>query len=456
LFNGYFIAAFTGIIVVESVRLAGTLLNLRALKSTAPPELADVYDPATYRRSQEYTRAGSRLGLAGSLLDLAVLLGFWPAGGFGWLDGVVKGWGLGPVWGGLLFLLILFAARGVLALPFEVWEVFVLEERFGFNRTTFRTFVLDLAKSLALSIVLMVPLTVGFLALFEYGGRAAWIYAWVAAVLFSFLMQWLVPRVIMPLFNTFTPLEEGELRAAVLAYAERVDFPVKEVFSIDASRRSAKGNAFFTGFGRNKRIALFDTLIRRHPVEEVVAILAHEVGHYKKRHTVQNTVAASLETGLFLGLFAVFVDEPGLFAAFGVDGPSVYAGVIFVSILLTPLRLALSVGSAALSRQHERQADRFSGSTLGRGDRLAAALTRLAKDNLSNLTPHPFYVFLNYSHPPLLERVRALGLRRPMCTGYGEPSGSGPAGSAATPPGEQPPPDMAAPPGAAPSRGGAA
>lgn len=406
--NGYAVAALTGVIVVELIELAGTLLNLRALDPAVPREFADVFDAATYRRSQEYTRTRTRLGLVASLFDLAVLLAFWFAGGFGWLDDVVRGWRLGPVWTGLVFLLILFAARGILDLPFRIWAVFVLEEKFGFNRTTPRTFVLDIAKGVGVSAVLMVPLAIAFLALFEYAGWAAWIYAWAAVVAFSFVMQILAPAVIMPLFNKFTPLEDGELKDSIFAYARRVGFPLKGVFSIDASRRSTKGNAFFTGFGKGKRIALFDTLIQRHSTEELVGVLAHEVGHYKKRHILIGTVVSALEAGLFLGLFSLFLHETGLFTAFGVDLPSVYAGVIFVSVLLRPMQLVLSVASAALSRRHEREADSFAAGTTGRGDLLASGLKRMSRDNLSNLTPHPLYVFLNYSHPPTLQRVRSL------------------------------------------------
>jgi STE24 endopeptidase len=406
--NGYALAALTGVIVVELVELTGTLLNLCALDPAVPREFADLYDAETYRRSQEYTRARTRLGVMASVFDLAVLIAFWFAGGFGWLDGLVRSFGLSPIWTGLIFLVMLFAGLWVLELPFKIWGVFVTEERFGFNRTSPGTFVLDLVKGVLLSIVLEVPLAIAFLALFKYGGSPAWIYAWAAVAAFTFLVQFLAPKVIMPLFNKFTSLEDGELKDAILAYAHRVDFHVKELFSIDASRRSSKGNAFFTGFGKTKRIALFDTLIQRHGADEVVTILAHEVGHYKKRHVLIRTLVTTLETGLFLGLFALLVDRAALFEAFGVDRPSVYAGVVFVSILLRPLQLALSVGAAALSRRHERQADAFAATTTGRGDLLAAGLRRLSRDNLSNLTPHPFYVFLKYSHPPLLQRVRSL------------------------------------------------
>jgi STE24 endopeptidase len=406
--NGYFIAALAGLLVVEAINWAARLLNLRALEPELPAEFADVYDAAAYRRSQEYTRVNTRFHFVESMFDLAVLLAFWLAGGFGWLDGAIRGWHVNPIWTGLIFFVILAAARGILGLPFNVYAVFVIEERFGFNRTSRATFVLDLLKGLAVGGVIGLPLMAGFLALFTYAGRFAWIYAWAAVVAFSFVMQILAPAVIMPLFNKFTPLPDGELKDAILGYAKKADFPLEGVFSIDASRRSSKGNAFFTGFGKRKRIALFDTLIERQSTEELVAVLAHEVGHYKKRHMLVGTIASAVETGLFLGLFSVFVHQTGLFTAFGVDSPGVWTGVVFFATLVQPLELVLSVAGAALSRRHEREADRFAVATTGRGDLLASGLKRLSKDNLGNLTPHPFYVFLNYSHPPTLERVKAL------------------------------------------------
>ena len=406
--NAYFIVALCGLFAVEAVNWTARLLNLRALQPEVPTEFADVYDAAAYRRSQDYTRVNTRFHFVASMFDLAALLAFWLAGGFGWLDGLIRGWQLHPVWSGIIFFVVLAAAKGVLGLPFNIYAQFVIEERFGFNRTSAATFILDLLKGMAVGAVIGLPLMAGFLALFTYAGRFAWIYAWAAVVAFSFLMQIIAPAVIMPLFNKFTPLGDGELKEAIMAYAKRVDFPLTGVYSIDASRRSSKGNAFFTGFGKRKRIALFDTLIERSPVDELVAVLAHEVGHYKKRHVLIGTMASALETGLFLGLFSVLLHQQGLFTAFGVESPGLWTGVIFASVLLQPMELVLSIGGVALSRRHERQADRFALATTGRGDLLASGLKRLSKDNLSNLTPHPFYVFLEYSHPPTLERVRAL------------------------------------------------
>ena len=406
--NGYFVAAIAGIVVVELIDAVAEVLNLRALKPELPGRFSDVFDSESYSRSQRYTRANTSFGVVSSLFDLAVLLAFWLAGGFGWLDRLVRSFHVAPIWTGLIFLAILAVARGLLDLPFGVWGVFVIEEKFGFNRTTIGTFLMDTVKGLGVGAALGVPLLIAFLTLFQYGGRFAWVYAWAAVVAFSFVIQIIAPTVIMPLFNKFTPLEDGELKDAIFAYARKVDFPLKAVFVIDASRRSTKGNAFFTGFGRSKRIALFDTLVQRQSTDELVAVLAHEIGHYKKRHILIGTVTSAVETGLFLGLFALFLHRAGLFAAFRVEDPSIYAAALFVSILLRPLQFVLSIGGAALSRRHERQADAFAIATTGRGDLLGNGLKQMSRDNLSNLTPHPFYVFLNYSHPPLLERVMSL------------------------------------------------
>jgi STE24 endopeptidase len=232
-------------------------------------------------------------------------------------------------------------------------------------------------------------------------------------------MQVILPTFILPLFNKFTPLQEGELRSAIFSYAERADFPLKAVYVIDASRRSTKGNAYFTGFGKSKRIALFDTIVNRHPVPELVAVLAHEIGHYKKKHVLVGTIVGIVEMGLFLGLFSVFLHQDGLFAAFGVSRPSVYIGVVAVGMLLRLLQFVLSFGAAALSRHNERQADAFAAATTDGGSRLADGLARLSKDSLSNLTPHPFYVALNYSHPPVLERMRVLRRGSPPAESVG-------------------------------------
>ena len=277
-----------------------------------------------------------------------------------------------------------------------------------FNKTTLLTFLTDGLKALVLGLAIGGPLLAGILAFFTYAGVYAWVYCWGATTLFTLALQWLAPTWIMPLFNTFTPLADGELRQAIFAYAHAARFPVDDVFVMDGSRRSSKSNAFFTGFGKHKRIALFDTLVAQHTPPELVAVLAHEIGHYKKKHIVQNMIISLVHTAVVFWLLSVFLSHPGLFQAFYVTQPSVYAGLIFFGLLYTPVELLLSVLMHIMSRQHEYEADRFATDTLDNTTALTAALKKLSANNLSNLTPHPFYVFLHYSHPPMLERVRAI------------------------------------------------
>ncbi|HZP42749.1 MAG TPA: M48 family metallopeptidase [Candidatus Binatia bacterium] len=387
------------------------VLNLRALRPEAPPEFRDVYDPARYRRAQEYTRARARFGFVPATVGLAALLAFWFAGGFGALDRVVRALGWGPIPSGLAYLGALGLGAALLRLPFRWWSTFVIEARFGFNTTTPRTFWADVAKGAALSAVLGGGLLAVVLWVFERAGRSAWLWASLATAGFVVVVQYVTPTWIMPLFNRFTPLGPGALRDEILGYARRVAFPLEGVFVIDGSRRSTKANAFFTGFGRRKRIALFDTLVRSLSTPELVAVVAHEVGHYKRRHVLVGMVLSILQTGAMLFLLSLVLDRPGLFAAFGVERPSVYAGLVLFALLVEPLGLVLSTALHALSRRHEFEADAFAVDTTGSGERLATALTRLSADSLSNLTPHPLYVFLHYSHPPLRDRLAAL--RRP-------------------------------------------
>lgn len=389
------------------LNLAADLLNLKSLSGELPGEFEDVYDRETYARSQEYTRARTRFGLITSTVNLAALLAFWFFGGFNVLDGVVAGWNLGVIWTGLAYIGILVLMKSLLSLPFRIWSTFVIEERFGFNKTTPKTFVMDMLKGMGLAVVLGGPLLAGILAFFTWGGAYAWIYAWLAVTLFTLFVQFIAPRWIMPLFNDFEPLEEGDLRRKIREYADRVRFSLEGVYVMDGSKRSSKSNAFFTGFGKNKRVALFDTLIEKHSEEELVAVLAHEIGHYKKKHILQNIVVSVAQAGVMFWLLSVFLDSPGLYEAFYMERMSVYAGLVFFGLLYAPLDMVLSVLMQMVSRRHEYQADAFAAETYRPGP-MIEALRKLSADNLSNLRPHPFYVFLNYSHPPVLERIRAL------------------------------------------------
>jgi STE24 endopeptidase len=406
--NAYAAVVLAALLLEFGLDLAADVLNLRALSPELPAEFRDVYDAARYRRAQEYARTRTRFGFIPATFDLVVVLIFWFAGGFATLDAALGRLGLGPIATGVLFLGALAVGRAVLNLPFSWWSTFVIEERFGFNTTKPRTFWTDRVKGLALSALLGGPLVAVILWLFAWAGPVAWLWCWLVTALYFVVMQYVAPTWLMPLFNRFTPLAEGTLRDAILAYAGSVGFPVQGLFVIDGSRRSTKANAFFTGFGKRKRIALFDTLIAKHDVEQVVAVVAHEIGHYKRRHVLQGTVVSIAHAGVVFYLLAFFLGRPGLFEAFYVHTPSTYAGFVFVGLLLNPLELALSLFLHAWSRHHELEADRFAAETTGSGERLASALKRLAADTLTNLTPHPLYVLLHYSHPPLRERVRAL------------------------------------------------
>jgi len=315
---------------------------------------------------------------------------------------------LDPIVLGIAFIVAIMLVQSILGLPFTLYSTFIIEARFGFNKTTVRTFILDRLKGMILGVVIGIPVLSVVLYLFNYFGDMSWLYGWIFLTLITFIMQYLAPRFIMPLFNKFKALEEGELRSRIQSLATKLDFPLNEVFIIDGSKRSAKTNAFFTGFGKNKRIALYDTLILKHTTDEIIAILAHEIGHYKLRHIQTGMIISVLHSGLLLYLLSVFISEPELFRAFYMENISVYAGMLFFGLLYTPLEEILSMLMNVISRKNEFAADKFAFKATGDADTLINSFRKLASDNLSNLNPHPFYVFMNYSHPPIVDRIKAI------------------------------------------------
>lgn len=406
--NIFAIIILVTLLVDFILNLASDYLNLKFLDKSLPEEFDDVIDEHTYAQSQKYTRTRTLFGIVTSSFNLFVLLVFWFAGGFNWLDQQVLEWGFGVVGTGLLYIGLLLLFKMLLTLPFSIYSTFVIEEKFGFNKTTPKTFFQDQLKSIALSIILGAPLLAGIIAFFEFGGEWAWVWAWMAVTVFSLFIQFVAPTWIMPIFNKFKPLEDGGLKQKIRDYAAEVRFPLKGVFVIDGSKRSTKSNAFFTGFGQNKRIALYDTLIEKHTDEELLAVLAHEIGHYKKKHIPKNMVISILQTGIMFALLSIFLQVQGLFEAFYMEQMSVYAGLVFFGLLYAPVEMILSIGMQILSRKYEFEADAFAACTLEDPEAMINVLKKLSKDNLSNLTPHPFYVFLNYSHPPVLKRIRAI------------------------------------------------
>ena len=406
--NFYLVCILAILLLGALLELIAGLLELRSLHPELPAEFTGVYEPDRYARAQEYTRATTRLALVRRTIGLVLTLAFILLGGFNLVDALARGLGLAAVPTGLVFTGLVALLSGAVQLPFSVYDTFGIEERFGLNTTTPLTFLLDTLKGMLLAVVLGGPLLAGVFLLFEAGGPAAWILCWLAVSAFLLVVQFLAPVVLLPLFNRFTPLAEGELRTAITRYAANERFAVGGIFTMDGSRRSTRANAFFTGFGRFRRIVFFDTLLERLTTAEIVAVLAHEIGHWRLKHIPVMVGLSALQTGLLFFLLSRFLDNPGLFAAFGMEHLSVYGSVVFFGFLYTPIATLLAVGVNGLSRRHEYQADRFAVHTGADAESLISGLKKLSVSNLANLTPHPVNVRLSHSHPPVLERIASL------------------------------------------------
>ncbi len=405
--NPWFSLALVAMVVLYKVELIGILLNLSRLSATVPERLRGIVDEASHERSLEYARVSAKASVVQDSVELAVFVGFWLMGGFALVDAWARSWGLGPIPTGLGIIGVLALAQTLLSLPFSWYDTFVVEAQFGFNKMTPKTFIMDRVKGMFLGILLGGPLLATLLWLFANVPMAA-LYGWLLLTVVSVVMSFLAPRLIMPMFFKFQPLKDEELKADIIALGQRLGFPVADVSVVDGSRRSTKANAFFTGFGKMKRIALFDTLLNNHPKDEVLAVLAHEIGHSRRGHTVRQMIASILASGLMFLLLHFALRDPRLCAAFGVMNPTPAWGLVFFGIMYQPLSFLIGLGVNKLSRKFEFEADAYAREAVGGPEPLAQALTRLSRDHLSNLTPHPFYVWLHYSHPPMLERLAAL------------------------------------------------
>jgi STE24 endopeptidase len=383
-------------------------LNLGNLHQLLPKEFKGHYNQEKYNKSQDYLKTNTKFGFLTSTVDLIIILIFWFSGGFQYIDSFARSFNFGSIVTGLLFIGTLLILKLLLSLPFSIYSTFVIEEKFGFNKTTPFIFLTDIIKSIILSAILGGILLTGIFWFFESKGQYAWALCWAFCTVFLLVVQYIVPTWIMPLFNKFTPMEEGSLKESILDYAKSIDFSLSNIFVMDGSKRSSKSNAFFTGFGKNKRIVLFDTLIKEQTTEELVAVLAHEMGHFKKKHIIKRMVTGIIQMGFIFFLISIFITNEGLSHAFFMNEISIYAGLIFFSMLYSPIDLFISIILQISSRKDEYEADRFAAKTLKESQSLISALKKLSVHNLSNLTPHPFYVFLNYSHPPVLERINTL------------------------------------------------
>ncbi|MFA6321826.1 MAG: M48 family metallopeptidase [Candidatus Omnitrophota bacterium] len=396
LIGGYVIS-----FIVEKLDAAHTSTEL-------PSEFEGYYDAEKYSKSQSYLKERIRFGLIEGAFFTSGAVIFILAGWFNLLDSFARSFGQAPIVTGLIFLGIIFLIYYIASIPFTIYRTFVIEEKYGFNRTTPKTFVIDIIKSLILTVIIGTVILSAILWFFNACGRQAWLYSWIAVTVFEIFLIFIAPVVIMPLFNKFTPLEEGELKTAITDYARSQDFKLKGIYTMDASRRSAKSNAFFTGLGKYKRIVLFDTLIKTMKTNELVSVLAHEIGHYKHKDIFKGLAVSAVNTGLMLFALSFFIGNADFFAAFKMENVSVYAGLFLFTFLFQPVNSLLSVGMNYLSRRFETSADRFSVNTYKDPEAMITALKRLSVDNLTNLTPHPLKVFLTYSHPPVLTRIAAI------------------------------------------------
>jgi len=383
-------------------------LDLKHLSTDLPGEFKGYYSQEEYARSQKYLKENTRFAYFTSTFDLFIILLMIFLGFFNTIDLWVRGFEFSPIITGLLFFGILFLIQDIIGTPFSLYRTFIIEEKFGFNKTKPKTYIMDKIKSYFLLIVLGGTILSLILFFFESYGDLAWFYAWVVLSGFLVLIQPLFTLFIAPMFNTFTPLEDGELKDRINDFAKKVHFPISRIDVMDGSRRSSKSNAYFSGLGKNKRIALFDTLIEKHSVDELLSIIAHEVGHYKKRHNIKGIVLGVVQTGIMFFLLSIFLNNPGLFAAFKMENLSIYASLLFFSVLYSPIELIMSFVGNAISRKHEFEADAFAKESIETGEHLINGLKNLTVTNLGNLTPHPLTVWMSYSHPPVLDRIHAL------------------------------------------------
>lgn len=384
-----------------------TLLNIKASHWPVPDLLKDLYDEERYRRQQDYAMTNRKFSLVSSLVSTLITLGIFAFGGFAAFDGAARAVSGSPVVQALVFWGIFYLISWVVSLPFDAWRTFVIEQRFGFNRSTPGLFVADAFKTLLLNMVIMGAVLALCAWIYTLSPRWFWLIAWGAVTLFSLFMQYFYSQLIVPLFNKQTPLPEGELRTAIEAFAARVDFQLDNIYVIDSSKRSSKSNAYFTGFGRRKRVVLYDTLMEQLSTDEIVGVLAHEIGHYKQNHIIRSSLEGFATNLLMFWLFSLFIGSSALAAAAGCDAPSFHVNLAVFSLIYTPLSLLLDIVTNVISRRHERQADAFAAAH-GAGPAEASALKKMSAKSLANLTPHPVVVFVEYSHPTLYERVKSL------------------------------------------------
>lgn len=382
-------------------------LNTTKWSDKLPDEVKGIYDEEKYKKQQAYQRENHRFGMFTSSFSFAISLAMFLFFGFAVVDGWAWGFTSNAIFAALIFFGILMFASDLFNTPFSVYDTFKIEEKFGFNKTTPKTFMLDKIKGWLVGALLGGGLLAFIIFIYQKTQNMFWIYAWFVISAFTIFMAMFYSNLIVPLFNKQTSLEEGELRDSIQHFAKKVGFKLDNIFIINGSKRSTKANAYFTGLGAKKRIVLYDTLINDLENDELVAVLAHEIGHYKKKHVVQGLAISLLQTGVVLFIFSFLISNPNLSKALGVETPNFHIGLVAFGILYSPVSFVLGIFMNLLSRKNEYQADEFAAVNFN-PEALASALKKLSVTNLSNLTPHETYVFFHYSHPTLLQRLAHL------------------------------------------------
>ncbi|MBK6282352.1 MAG: M48 family metallopeptidase [Draconibacterium sp.] len=380
-------------------------LNTKTMSDVLPEEVKGIYDEEKYKKQQAYQRENNRFGLLSSSFSFALTLAMFLFFGFAFVDSLAWGITANAIVAALFFFGLIMFASDILSMPFSVYDTFVIEEKYGFNKTTPKTFVLDTIKGWLIGGLIGGGLLAIIILIYQKTQNMFWIYAWILISAFSVFMAMFYSNLIVPLFNKQTPLEAGELRDAIQKFSDKVGFKLDNIFVINGSKRSTKANAYFTGFGAKKRIVLYDTLINEMETNEIVAVLAHEIGHYKKKHVIQGLLIGSVQTGIVLFIFSLLINNENLSQALGVEVPNFHIGLVAFGVLYTPVSFVLGIFMNLLSRKNEYQADAFAAQNFN-PESLASALKKLSVKNLSNLTPHPKYVFFHYSHPTLLQRLK--------------------------------------------------
>ena len=382
-------------------------LNLKSWNSPLAPEVKDLYDPAKYAEARDYARANFQVGTLSSVLSFILTITFLQFKGFAWLDQVARGYSSSPILQALIFFGIISAVTSLMSLPFDLYHTFVIEEKFGFNKVTPKLFVVDKLKNMALGVVVGGAIISLLTFLFGLLGNSFWLAAWIVVASIMIFVAMFYTSLILPIFNKLTPLDSGELRASIEKYANRVNFPLTNIFILDGSKRSTKANAFFSGLGSKKNIVLYDNLVNDMNTDEITAVLAHEVGHYKKKHVLQSIFISVAQMGVMFFLFGWLASNPVMAEVLGAKQNSFHLSLITFTLLYAPVSLITGLLMNVFSRKNEYEADAYARDTYS-ATPLISALKKLTVHNLGNLQPHPAYVFFNYSHPTLLQRMRAM------------------------------------------------